>query len=694
MRNLLIPGLFMVLTFAVAIRAKQVATDGLKTDVLYTHPGQLVDAGGFRLNLNCTGSGSPTVVFDSGWGDWSPAWSKVQPQISKFTRACSFDRAGTGFSEPGPMPRTSVRIAKELRTALHNAGVKGPYILVASAFGGDNLRTFADLYMNEVAGLVMVDADPDDLEPTAMQEEAHRGHALIPPDLRDCRDLIVQHKPFPALPSRSGRPPQTCAQRFFFRGLPEAEWSSELNAKLLEIAQTNVTMYDAYASEMEQVPADETWLQQHRRSFGSRPIRVLTSGNHGVGHLDRKPPDTPEHREYEWQTTLAQARWLELSSNAKQIFAASSSEYIQFDQPDTVIDAVRDVYDQATGKTVSAAGPHGSAYPSMSAFGDCPECSGLVVNVNDLTKGTRSPAAAPPGRAYPPVTAFRDCPECPEMVVIAGGSFTMGSTAEEKAWAASHGGSKEAVSDEAPQHDVTLPSFAIGRFDVTRGEYAAFVRETGYPAGDGCGHGGAISKWEKDPNVTWEHPGFAQTDRDPVVCVSWNDARAYVAWLNQKSGHPGAYRLPSESEWEYAARACTTSKFWWGDHEKDAPSHAWFRDNSGVTDCQGLFCGGGQTHPVGAMPPNHFGLYDMAGDVWQWTEDCYDNSYAGVPANGRANETPSSDPKANDKQGKCLRVDRGGSWMFPAWLLRPATRERNPADFRAVIMGFRVAGTL
>jgi hypothetical protein len=109
---------------------------------------------------------------------------------------------------------------------------------------------------------------------------------------------------------------------------------------------TKVAMYDAYASEMEQTPADETWLQQNRRSFGSRPIRVLTSGNHGVGHLERKPPDTPKHLEYEQQTTLAQARWLALSSNSKQIFAHNSSEYIQFDDPETVINALREAYDQ------------------------------------------------------------------------------------------------------------------------------------------------------------------------------------------------------------------------------------------------------------------------------------------------------------------------------------------------------------
>jgi pimeloyl-ACP methyl ester carboxylesterase len=324
--------LLVVLVWAVQLGAQSAAP----ADIVYGRPGQLVAVNGFRLNLYCMGSGSPTVVFDSGWGDWAPAWSKVQPEIAKWTRACSYDRAGAGFSDPGPMPRSSVHIAEELRTALHHASIGGPYILVGSAFGGDNTRTFADLYMDEVAGLVLVDADSDDLEPEAMREQAHRGHAAIPSDLRDCRDAIAKHGA-----------QQTCAQQFFFRGLPEAEWSPELNAKVLEIAETKVAMYDAYSSEMEQTASDETYLQKHRRSFGSRPIRVLTSGNHGVGHLERKPPDTPEHLKYEQETTLAQARWLGLSSNAKQIFARHSSEYIQFDEPETVINAIREVYDQA-----------------------------------------------------------------------------------------------------------------------------------------------------------------------------------------------------------------------------------------------------------------------------------------------------------------------------------------------------------
>jgi pimeloyl-ACP methyl ester carboxylesterase len=340
--------LLAVLIFA-ASAVGQNTTGAASKDIVYANPGKLVSANGTRLNLYCMGSGSPAVVFDSGWEDWAPAWAIVQPRIAKWTRACSYDRAGAGFSEAGPMPRTSVRIAHELHTALHNAGISGPYILVGSAFGGDNMRVFADRYMPEVAGLVMVDADPDEFEPAATVEEQHRrdvGIIGLISQLRACRNAVAEHKPLPMLPSRPGQPQRTCAQQFF-RGLPEAEWSAELNAKLLEIAQTKVAMYDAYISEMEQTPWDETYLQQHRRSFGARPIRVLTSGNHGVGHLETKPADTPEHMKYEQETTLAQARWLQLSSNAKQIFVQNSSEYIQFDQPNAVVDAVRDVYDQS-----------------------------------------------------------------------------------------------------------------------------------------------------------------------------------------------------------------------------------------------------------------------------------------------------------------------------------------------------------
>jgi pimeloyl-ACP methyl ester carboxylesterase len=340
-------GFLMAALISPVIVPRAASAGDSPADTLYAQPGQLVSVNGFRLSLYCTGSGSPAVVFDSGFLDWAPSWSTVQPQIAKWTRVCSYDRAGTGFSDPGPMPRTSVRIAEELHGALHRAGIAGPYILVGHAFGGDNVRTFAELYMHEVSGLVLVDADATDLEPKAMQEEDRQGRGDLVTQLRDCRNAIAEHKPLPSLGSGSEESHKTCAQQLFFRGLPEAEWSPELNAKLLEIAQTKTAMYDAYASEMEQMSQDEDYLQQHHRSLGARPIRVLTSGNHGV------PEGEPDRAKYEREVAQAQARWLALSSNSKQIFAHSASEYIQFDDPKTVISAIREVYDQA-GKSSTA----------------------------------------------------------------------------------------------------------------------------------------------------------------------------------------------------------------------------------------------------------------------------------------------------------------------------------------------------
>jgi formylglycine-generating enzyme required for sulfatase activity len=223
-----------------------------------------------------------------------------------------------------------------------------------------------------------------------------------------------------------------------------------------------------------------------------------------------------------------------------------------------------------------------------------------------------------------------------------------------------------------------VPSFALGKYDVTRGEYAAFVRETGYSAGDGCFES-SMPKANKQADARWQSPGFNQTERDPVVCVSWQDARAYLSWLNGKvrgtasSQHDGPYRLPSEAEWEYAARAGTTTGFWWGDEDSGAATHAWYKDNSD-----------GHSHPVGSKPANPFGLYDVVGNVWQWTEDCYADSYSKAPTDGSAAESETD----------CMRVDRGSCWLYRSWLLRSATRERNPGDFRDVIMGFRVARTL
>jgi pimeloyl-ACP methyl ester carboxylesterase len=331
------------LGLAILVLLAPASADGAPGDEIYTHPGKLVDAGdGAKLNLTCIGTGSPTVVFDSGWSDWAPAWAVVQPRIAAFTRTCSYDRAGSGFSEPGPMPRTTERIATELHAALKNGGIAGPYILVGSAFGGDHVRAFADLFPNDVTGLVMVDGDASDVDTPENRKRDDDGNMSYVPTFRKCRDAIAAGNITYALPPPRGRPARMCAQGFF-RGLPDNEWSPQLNARLLDIAQHKLSMWDADISEMEQTPADEMWLQQHRRTLGTSPVRILTSGNHGVGHLDRPPEPTIEHLKYEYDRAVAQSKWLTLSTDAKQIFVKNSSEYIQFDQPDAVVDAVKEV---------------------------------------------------------------------------------------------------------------------------------------------------------------------------------------------------------------------------------------------------------------------------------------------------------------------------------------------------------------
>jgi pimeloyl-ACP methyl ester carboxylesterase len=313
-------------------------------DGIYTRPGQLFRASdGAQLNVYCTGSGSPAVVFDSGFLDWAPAWSVVQPRIATFTRACSYDRAGAGFSGPAPMPVTVDRIATELDSALKAGGITGPYILVGAASGGNHIRAFADLFPQDVAGLVLLDADASDVDLPENRKDDDDGITGLVPRAMACRDAIAKGNADATLPPVPGRAPRRCAT-IFFRGLPESSWSTELNTKLIDIGGHNVPMWDADISEARNIPAGEIWLQQHRRTLGSTPIRILSTGHHGIHDLTKPPPVSLEQLKYQYDRAVAQSRWLTLSSDAKQIFVQNSSEYIAFEQPDAVVDAVRDVW--------------------------------------------------------------------------------------------------------------------------------------------------------------------------------------------------------------------------------------------------------------------------------------------------------------------------------------------------------------
>ena len=286
---------------------------------------------------------------------------------------------------------------------------------------------------------------------------------------------------------------------------------------------------------------------------------------------------------------------------------------------------------------------------------------------------------------------LRDCPQCPEMVVIPSGTFVMGSTPAESAAAQV---SESTAAREWPAHQVSIRQpFAIGRYEVTRGEYAAFVAATGRGDGGDCiTWDQASGKWQSVAAASWRKPGFPQNDDHPAVCLDLADSTAYVAWLSRISGQ--RYRLPTEAEWEYAARAGATTMNTWGDGYDEICSQV---NSSDLTRADAHGGVGGEptrffncrdgyvyTSPVGSFPANPFGLYDMIGNIWDWVEDCYSETYQGAPVDG------SSWLWADCER----RVVRGGGWYSRIWFLRPAARSREEPAFRAATLGLRVVREL
>jgi formylglycine-generating enzyme required for sulfatase activity len=238
-----------------------------------------------------------------------------------------------------------------------------------------------------------------------------------------------------------------------------------------------------------------------------------------------------------------------------------------------------------------------------------------------------------------PGDSFKECADCPEMIVVPAGDFKMGSPADEKGRAG----------DEGPQHKVTFAApFAVSRFLVTFADWDTCV---------------AYGDCQPVSDSGWGR------GRQPVINVTWDAAERYVAWLSQMTRKP--YQLPSEAEWEDAARAGTTTAYWFGGDSRALDQHAWHAGNSE-----------GRAHPVGQKEPNAWGFYDMYGDVWEWVEDCYHASYAGAPTNGSA-WTSDADCSSH--------VARGGSWGSTPVGRRTATRLRLSTDVRNYNIGFRIA---
>jgi formylglycine-generating enzyme required for sulfatase activity/serine/threonine protein kinase len=285
--------------------------------------------------------------------------------------------------------------------------------------------------------------------------------------------------------------------------------------------------------------------------------------------------------------------------------------------------------------------------------------------------------------------SFSECDDCPEMVALPAATFLMGSPSTEAG--------RQDDEDDTPGPggnpvSVTIARpFAIGQYEVTRGQFAAFVKATGYRLDLGCyaREGGRQLR----PELSWAAPGFEQDDRHPVTCVSWRDAVAYVHWLSATTG--ASYRLLTEAEWEYAARGGSTARFAFGDEDIEICKYgngADLTSREADPDWIVALCRDGLrfTAPVGSFIPNGFGLYDMHGNLWEWVEDCESNSLRHLSSLEASGVTGAS-RSCSSNMGRILR---GGSWSDPPQRLRSAARIAGPPDARDHIVGFRVARTL
>ncbi|MEQ8509178.1 MAG: SUMF1/EgtB/PvdO family nonheme iron enzyme [Rhodospirillaceae bacterium] len=281
---------------------------------------------------------------------------------------------------------------------------------------------------------------------------------------------------------------------------------------------------------------------------------------------------------------------------------------------------------------------------------------------------------------------FSDCTHCPPMVTLPKGKAILGS----EPWSANR------KSGDGPIREVEINyTLAVGKHEVTRGQYRAFVDATGYATSYEEGRVGC-NTWTHDRILgfvrdhTWDAPGYDQREDHPVVCVNWADATAYAAWLAETTGKP--YRLLSSTEFEYATRAGTRGPWFWGTANADACTYAnvadsTFRrlyDYAPVFACEDHF---ERTSPVGAFEPNPWGLHDMLGNAWEWTDDCAHDDMNKVPTDGRA--------WRGEDNGNCeRRVPRGGSWVSGTDWVRAAAQAGDWALYHSQLLGFRVALTV
>jgi pimeloyl-ACP methyl ester carboxylesterase len=272
----------------------------------YPPPGQMVDVGGYRLHINCTGEGSPTVVIESGWGDTSASWGWVQPEVAKTTRVCSYDRAGMGWSEASPEPRTAREFAKELHTLLVNANEPGPYVLVGHSMGGYTVRVYAQDYPEEVAGVVFI--DPQNL---SLSEEVTPKPAPKPGQTS-----------LPALMARIGLARVLAGPLGSIQNLPAGDKQA--------YTAYAVTSRTAQALTDEFIGMSEGGAQARSvTTLGALPLIVLSRG-----------------KDMDADSAASQARYLKLSTDSQHLIAEQSGHRIMIDQPEAAIAAILKMVEQ------------------------------------------------------------------------------------------------------------------------------------------------------------------------------------------------------------------------------------------------------------------------------------------------------------------------------------------------------------
>ena len=272
----------------------------------YSPPGQMVDVGGYRLHINCSGTGSPTVVIDAGQGDWSASWGWVQPEVAKTTRICTYDRAGMGWSEVSPYPRTAREFAKELHTLLTNANEPGPYVLVGHSMGGNTIRVYAHDYPAEVSGLVLIDAQKMPAADAATPRPAPKpGKTSLP-----------------ALLARIGLMRILAGPLGLDEDMPEMYKQAYLAYTVApRSVQTSVDEVMGMA--------EGGWQARAVTTLGDLPLIVLSRG---------------KDQSADW--TASQESFLQLSTHSQQLFADKSGHLIQIEQPEAAVAAILKMVEQ------------------------------------------------------------------------------------------------------------------------------------------------------------------------------------------------------------------------------------------------------------------------------------------------------------------------------------------------------------